>query len=84
MARATETAERIAKLEANVENLRLTNADLKADLRQTVKEFREALEKHEGHHQTSANTKWKIISAVLAVVAIASPIVTLVVERAVD
>ena len=85
MARVSDSNERIAKLEAHVENLKLGQADIRADLKQTVQEMAQALEKHEGEHKAkateAAGTRWKVISAILGTATIVAPIVTFFIVR---
>jgi cyclopropane fatty-acyl-phospholipid synthase-like methyltransferase len=67
-------------VETDVKHLLTRVAELDASLQQTVSEFREALEKHRDHHRDEAreasNTRWRWISALLAVAAVLGPILT--------
>ena len=84
----TSLAERIAALEAHIQNLRDRIVGIEAAQQQTVREFREALEKHNDDHTTKAKeageSKWKWVSAVLGLFAVAGPIATLVATQLLD
>jgi len=75
-----DPSERLAALEAHVQNLkeRVTNVD--ASLQQTVTEFRQALDKHRDHHRDEAreasNSRRWLITAALGVAAVLGPILT--------
>lgn len=75
-----EPGERLAALEADVRNLKERIPELNASLQQTVSEFRQALDKHRDHHRDEAreasNTRWRWISALLAVAVVLGPILT--------
>ena len=75
-----DPGERLAALEANLQNLKERVNDMNASLGQTVSEFREALEKHRDHHRDEAReaskTRWRWVSALLAVATVLGPILT--------
>ncbi|HEY8767426.1 MAG TPA: hypothetical protein VIP09_09235 [Dehalococcoidia bacterium] len=74
--------ERVAAIERDVQNFREQLAGLEADQKETVREFRAALERHQDLHESkskeAADTKWKWISAILGVLAVIGPIATFV------
>ncbi len=80
-----DVAERIAALEAHFQNLRERLGEIDASLRETVKEFRQALERHRDHHsseaQQSSQTRWRWVSVGLAFLAVAGPIATFVATK---
>jgi hypothetical protein len=73
-------AERLAALEANLQNLKERVNGISASLDQTVSEFRGALDKHRDHHRDEAreasDTRWKWISLALGAAAVLGPILT--------
>ena len=79
MPREPSTSERLASLETHIQHLLGRISDTDASLKQTTLEFRVALEKHREEHRAekkeSADTRWKIISAVIAVMGIGSSVV---------
>jgi predicted phage gp36 major capsid-like protein len=72
--------ERVAAIETHVQNLRDQLAGLEADQKETVREFRAALERHQDLHTSkskeAADTKWKWVSAILGALAVVGPIAT--------
>lgn len=85
MAEETSLYERMAALEAHVRNLQERLRDIDASLRETVREFREALERHRDGHRTeageAARTRWRWLSAVLGLLTVAGPIATYAATR---
>ncbi len=77
--------ERMAALEAHLQNLKERQGETDAALRETVREFREALERHRNHHsseaQQSSQTRWRWVSIGLAILAVAGPIATFVATK---
>jgi hypothetical protein len=75
----------MAVLETQLQNVRERLGEVDAAGRETVKEFRVAIEKHKDDHITqvkeSANTRWKWISAILALLAVADPVLVLIAKR---
>ena len=73
-----DPGERLAALEAHVQNLRERIADVDASMRQTVTEFRQALDTHRDHHRDEAreasNSRWRLATLVVALVGVASSI----------
>lgn len=76
MSAGSETAQsiaKIAKLEAQVEFLTANDEQLRKELKETAREFRETLE---DKSRRTADTFWKIVAAVLALAAIISNAIT--------
>ena len=75
-----DPGERVAALEAHVQDLKERVNGIDASLQQTVAEFRQALDKHRDHHRDEAreasNSRWRLISAVLGIAAVVGPVLT--------
>jgi len=80
MPQKPDPGERLAALEARVQDLKERLTELNASLHQTTSEFRQALDKHRDHHRDEAReaskTRWRWISAALAAAAVLGPILT--------
>ena len=85
MAGEKTTSERIAQLEVHVQNLNDRVTEVRASLQETTKEFREAIERHRDHHSDeaaqSSNSRWRLVSAVLGILAVVGPIATFVATK---
>lgn len=85
MAEEKTTGERIAALEAHVQHLNDRLAEVRASLQETTKEFRQAVERHQDHHSDeaaqSSNSRWRLVSAVLGILAVVGPIATFVATK---
>jgi hypothetical protein len=73
-----DPGERLAALEAHVQDLKERLGGVDASLQQTVSEFRRALDKHRDHHRDEAreasNSRWKLATLAVALLGVASSI----------